>query len=139
MITVFEDNIDEDAEEFFLTFTEHSCIVKRLDLRITTSFVSIFINGKFIHVSPNILSTMIGASQEGTSWFSLQIDHSLRYPSLYSYMYMYKYLLIQYTVYLQCTNLSEQTLGYSLGLVLEDKLSCVYSTHCDYFRYFSSD
>ena len=47
LVTIFEDNIDEDAEEFFLTLTEHSRIVKRLDLQITTSFASIFINGKY--------------------------------------------------------------------------------------------
>jgi hypothetical protein len=49
MVTIFEDNIVEDAEDFFLTITEHSRIVKRLDVQIMTSTASISINGK-LHV-----------------------------------------------------------------------------------------
>ena len=44
-VTVFEDNIVEDTEEFFLTLTDHLRIVKRLDLQITPPFASISISG----------------------------------------------------------------------------------------------
>lgn len=92
MVSVFEDNIEEDTEEFFLALMEHSRIVKRLDLRIMTSFASIFINGKL--VSSNILSVAMAITIWGWEQvchggnlmvFPLDKSHTFRHPSLNSY------------------------------------------------------